>query len=400
MTEDDGTRPLSGLRVLELAHYIAGPYAAMMLGDLGAEIVKIEPPGGEAGRNSPPYSPGGESLYYASYNRNKLHLSLDLRQPDQVEVLACLIAECDAIVTNFSQGVPEKLGFGYSQVKEVNPRCVMVHITGCGSWSAYRDYVAFDGVAQAMSGVADLTGDPEGPPTISNVLFGDHVSAVQAVTAVLAGLQLRERTGEGRYVEVSMVRALTSLLGYHVPIVDVLGTDPHREGNRSPVRFMNVFPTRDGSLLLNPITPAMWRGMCEHMGRPDWANDESLTLVLDDADFRVEVEAAVGAWLRGLDTLDAEALLQSAGVACAGVRSVRTLVEEDRPKDLRLFRPVRFETGEDALVVGPLFEWGQTAPTSEDRISAVGSDHAYLDRPSFQEAVRRRRSDGRGGGRS
>jgi crotonobetainyl-CoA:carnitine CoA-transferase CaiB-like acyl-CoA transferase len=375
-----GDAPLTGVRVLEIAHYIAGPYAAMILGDLGAEVVKIEPPGGEAGRHSPPLDPNGDSLYYASYNRNKKHLALDLRDPQCSAALEMLIRSSDAVVTNFALGVPEKLGFGYERVRELNPRCVMAQITGCGTWSAYRDYVAFDGVAQAMSGVADMTGAPDGPPNISNVLIGDHVTAMQTAMGVMAGLALRERTQQGTYVEVSMLRALSGLLGYYVPQVAVRDEDPHRVGNRSETRFMNVFPTEDGNILLNPITPQMWFSLCEIIGRPEWGTEEMVAdwRIITDERLRAEIEAAIVQWLAPLPTREAEIILQAKGIACAGVRTVRQLVHEDEGQNLRLFQPVELESGGEALVMGRMFDWALPEPAGSGRISGVGADSSVL----------------------
>lgn len=378
MPETTNRLPLSGVRVLEVAHYIAGPYAAMILGDLGAEVVKIEPPAGEAGRHSEPLDPNGDSLYYASYNRNKAQLALDLRDPDSRSELEELIRTSDAIVTNFSLGVPEKLGFGFERVRVLNPRCVMAQITGCGSWSAYGEYVAFDGVAQAMSGLADLTGPADQPPNISGVLIGDHVTAMQTAMAVMAALHLRERTHEGTYIEVSMLRALSGLLGYYVPMVAVRDEDPHRLGNRSATRFMNVFPTRDGHILLNPITPAMWFALCDIIERPEWGTPELVAewRIVTDEELRARIEAAIVSWLQDLPTIEAEAILQNRGVACAAIRSVRQLVQENESKNLRLFEPVELESGGHALVVGTMFDWPTTEGPPTNRIARTGADTA------------------------
>jgi len=360
---DTNTAPLAGVRVLDFTHYIAGPYAAMILGDLGADVLKVEPPGGEPGRHSAPLSPGGVSLYFASYNRNKRNLNLDLRSPDNDAELVKLLADSDVVVTNFALGVPERLGFGFERIRALNPRCSMIQITGCGSWSAYRSYMAFDGVAQAMSGFADMTGDVGGPPTISNIFLGDHVSAMQAALAAVAALHRRTLTGVGSYVEVSMLRALSGLLGYNVALADVLGHDPRRSGNRSAVRFMNVFPTSDGNILLNPITSSMWRELCAVLEHPGWGTDEIAERAIEEPDLRAEIEESVTSWLATRTTLDAEASLQARGIACAGVRTVRQLIEEDEPKELRLFERIELPTGEMALVMGRLFDWANHAHT-------------------------------------
>lgn len=368
-------RPLEGVRVLELAHYIAGPYAAMILGDQGAAVCKVEPLGGEPGRRAMPWAEDGESLYYACYNRNKTQLSMDLGRKENLFRLQELIVTSDVVVTNYSIGVPEKLGFGWEQVQAVNPRCSMVHISGFGSKGPLSRYVAFDGVVQAISGLADMTGHPECPPVINNVLVADHSTAVQAAFAAVLAIQRRDRTGTGSFVEVSMLRSLVALFGDLVPQITEQHRDPHRNGNRSRLRFGNTYPTSDGWLLIAPITPTMWCDLCRIIGHDEWALPEiaERRVHIHDEELRARVEAAIEKWLAGRTTAAAEELLQARGIACGGVRSIRQLLEANAEEGLGLLAEVTMTSGTDVTVVGPTLNWGGGGRTG--RIGGVGADN-------------------------
>jgi len=382
VSDQDPTLPLSGLNVLEIAHYIAGPYAAQILGDQGATVVKVEPPAGEPGRRALPVNPDGESLYYASYNRNKKNVSLDLRKPESRIVLDGLIKWADVVLTNYSPGVPEKLGFGWDQVHQLNPAAVMVFISGFGTYSSLSDYVAFDGIVTAMSGIADMTGDPDGPPYIGNVLLGDHTTALQAAMAATTALHLRQRTGEGSYVEVSMIRSLASLLGDHVPARATLGQEPRRRGNQSSLRFGNVFPTADGYVVISPITVTMWKTFCDVLGRPEWGTEQIVVerRHVKDKEFRAEIEQATRDWMSARTSQEALELMQGLGIPTGAVKSISQVCDDDERMDLRLFEDVELLGGGKARVLGRVFDWdgGDSEGTFTNRLSGLGADGASV----------------------
>ena len=191
MNSAGSTNELAGLRVLEFGHYVAAPHCAMILADHGADVIKVEPIDGEPGRRSEPIGSHSMSYYFSSHNRRKRSLALNLRTPDAASVMRALLSSADVIVTNYSPGTPERLGFGYDQVRDINPRCVMVHIVGFGRNTRYGDYAAFDGVLQAMSGFSDLNGEPTAPPQLSGVQIADHAAAVHAAFAAMAALWRR-----------------------------------------------------------------------------------------------------------------------------------------------------------------------------------------------------------------
>jgi len=374
-------RPLEGVNVLELCHYIAGPYCSQILGDQGASVIKVEPPSGERTRRSLPTTDDGESLYFASYNRNKRSVALDLTAADSRPALDELLKWADVIVTNFSAGVPSRLGFGWEHVHAINPRAIMVLITGFGTHSALSNYVALDGIVTAMSGIASMTGSADGPPYIGNVLLADHVTAVQAALAATTALHLRTKTGEGTFVEVSMLRSLAALLGDHVPSAATLGRNPSRTGNRSTMRFGNTYRTSDGYVIISPLTPVMWRDFCVEIGHPEWGAEDVVTErrhVHDDR-FRREIEAATEAWTSVRTGQEALERLQSLGIPTGRVKSVRELYEEDDALDLRLFEKVTLSRGGEATVLGRVFDWdGQERYAGRNVIPVIGEHSAEV----------------------
>ena len=198
----------------------------MILCDHGADVIKIEPPSGEHARNAVAVDQYGNSLFFAAHNRGKRAVALDLGHADAKKVLDPLLKWADVIITNYGPGVPDKLGFGFERLQEINPRAILVHITGYGSWSDKKKYVAFDGIIQAMSGVWNLNGHPDGPPLNCQVLVGDHGTAAHAANAALCALVERGRTGKGQFIEVGMLEVLSSMLNSLVPDYEVNGEIP------------------------------------------------------------------------------------------------------------------------------------------------------------------------------
>jgi len=368
---DAGGNALHGTRVLEIGHYIAGPYASMVLADMGADVVKVEPPGGEPGRRALPLTGTGESLYYASYNRNKRAVALDLKAcaPDR-EVLVDLIRWADVVITNYSPDVPEKLGFGWDTVHELNPRAVMVQISGFGSWSALGEYLSYDGIVQAMAGLASLSGEKDGAPQPSAAFICDHVTGIQAALAAASGLLARGSHGTGAFIEVSMQRSAAALLGVVVPQADHLGVVATRTGGRADRTFTNVFETADGHVVISPNSAKMWAELCAKIGRPEWGTkeiSESRRNVLDP-EFRASLDAAVTAWTKRSTSDAVMEDLQDIGVPCGAVRSVDGVCRDDDTFGLRVLQTVALSDGNVVRVVGSPFDINFSEEGNAERI--------------------------------
>ncbi|HTO40944.1 MAG TPA: CoA transferase [Rhizomicrobium sp.] len=369
--------PLTGVRVLEIGHYIAAPHCAMMLADQGADVVKVEPLGGEPGRKAPPFNKDGDSLAFACHNRGKRSIAIDLTQSDNKAALDALLRWADIVVTNYSYGIPEKLGFGFERLTEVNPRAVMVHITGYGTKGPRRDFGAFDPSIQAMSGFSDLTGAADGPPQISQFFLADHSAATHAAYAALCALTERDRTGKARKVEVSMLETMTSQLSYHIPTKGVLAGKPTRRSAPSPTGLPHVYQAKDAPVLIMLVTVPTWTRFCKLVGHPEWMGDGKKVPNLSETEGLLdEVKTFINNWFAERTSREAYTALQNADIVAGAFRSVSQLYDEEMQDNTGLIAFVELKPGTPpAPVPGPAFhmaERGEALP----RVPRLG-DNTY-----------------------
>ena len=252
--------PLSGIRVLALENFIAGPFGSMILGDLGAEVIKIEPPEGDASRSfaGPRYK--GESYYFMSMNRSKKSLTLDMGTPSGKEVFYDLVRKSDVVWDNYRPGVMERLCADFETLKKIIPRIICCSVTGYGSSGAFRDWPSYDIIALGLAGILSVTGEPGGSPIKPGPAIGDLSGRVFGVSGVCAALAARERTGEGQKVEVSLLDTCVALMAYHISYYFCSGDIPRAEGSKhlSIVPF-GVYPTKDGYISLGVCWPRICR---------------------------------------------------------------------------------------------------------------------------------------------
>lgn len=276
---------LDGVRVLDFTHALAGPYATMFLGDLGADVVKVEHPGrGDGTRHmGRPILADGRSDYFLSLNRNKRSLGVHLKGEDDRELIRELVAESDIVIHNFRPGVMERLGLGYEDVRQIRPDVIYVSISGFGEDGPLADRGANDITVQAMSGLMSTTGERGGAPVRLGTSLVDMTTGMYAFSGVLGALYHRERTGEGQKVHVSMMSSAVSLLANYVP--GVLGAgdeiEPAGRGHAQIIPYQ-AFETADGSyVIVGAFTQAFWLRFCSAIGRDDLAEDERFTTNAD-----------------------------------------------------------------------------------------------------------------------
>lgn len=326
--------PLDGVHVLEIAHFIAGPHAAMILCDHGADVIKVEPLTGEHSRNAVAVDQYDNSLFFACHNRGKRAVALDLGHPDAKKALDPLLKWADVVITNYAGSVPDKLGFGFERLQQINPRAILIHITGYGSWSDKRKYVAFDGIIQANSGLSHLNGHPDGPPLNSQVLVADHSTAAHAANAALCALFERMRTGKGQFVEVGMLEVLSSMLNTVVPDYEVNGEIPMRYGQRPKDRFGGAFKARDAYFVVAPATPKMWKDLCHLMGHPEWTDPKigRRPGYVDDPELRKVIDKTVDDWAAQRTAEEAVVIFQKLGIPSGVIRSIERVFAEEADK--------------------------------------------------------------------
>ncbi|WP_454643785.1 CaiB/BaiF CoA transferase family protein [Bradyrhizobium liaoningense] len=315
---------LSDLRVLDLSRFIAGPYCAMVLGDMGAEVVKVERPG--AGDPARGYQPQicGRSAYSLMFNRNKKGLSLDLRSDTGRDLLAALIAKADVLVENFRPGTMEAMGFPWERIHEINPKLIMVRISGFGQDGPWAELPAFDGIAQAMGGLMELNGSADGPPTVCGTYVCDYTAGMHAVMGTLAALRARDQTGLGQVVDIALLDVASSLLMSALPEYHSLGTVMTRRGNRDRYAApTNVYRSQDDAWIYIVCGGAEYfPRLVRAMGRPELASDERFSSVSARRSNWDATEAIVRAWVGAHDVAQIEAALRANDVPCGKVATI------------------------------------------------------------------------------
>jgi crotonobetainyl-CoA:carnitine CoA-transferase CaiB-like acyl-CoA transferase len=320
--------PLDAVRVVDLARYIAGPYCAMLLGDMGADVVKVEPPGrGESSRAFGPFV-AGESLYTMVFNRNKRSLTLDLRSGAGRQVLRELLAKADVLVENFVPDTLEAMELGWDTLHALNPRLILTRISGFGQTGPLSRKPCFDVIAQTMSGLMDITGEADGRPTMAGTYVVDYSTGLYATIGTLGALQARARTGQGQVVDVALLDSAMSMLMTAIPEQLLLGRTMSRHGNRDRYGApANTFPTSDGAWVhLATAGDAMFRALTVEMGKPELADD---TRFRDNAARMQNVDALeqyIIDWTRTLSAVELLDVLESIGVPSAKVTRISELV--------------------------------------------------------------------------
>ena len=261
--------PLSHIRVLDLTRILSGPFCTMKLGDMGADVIKIEQPGkGDDTRQWGPPFVRGESAYFLSVNRNKRSVTLNLKSAQGKEILRKIIRRSDVIVENFRGGVMDSLGFGYKSVRRINPRIIYCSISGYGQTSSRSHKPSYDLIVQGESGLMDVTGFPEGPPVKAGISLADVTAGMLAFEGILLALINRERTGKGDQVDISLLDGLLSLFAYQAQIALSSKQSVTRKGNRHPtITPYETFTVRDGYINVAVGSEAAWKSFCAAIGR-------------------------------------------------------------------------------------------------------------------------------------
>jgi crotonobetainyl-CoA:carnitine CoA-transferase CaiB-like acyl-CoA transferase len=362
MESSSASGPLAGVRVADLSRVLAGPYCTMVLADLGADVVKVErPEGGDETRSWGPPFAGGEAAYYLSVNRGKRSCALDLSQPEGRALALQLCARAEIVIENFKVGGADRLGVGYEQVRERNPRVVYCSITGFGSERTPPGRPGYDFVAQAESGLMSITGPEEGPPYKVGVALVDVLSGLHAAAAVLAGLH----GGEGARIEVPLLDSGLAGLVNVAQNALVTGTEPERHGNAHPniVPYQD-FETSSGRIAVAAANDGLFRALCSVMGLEQLAADERFATNAARVEHRAELIPLLQERFRERSAEDWQAALDAAGVPAGKVRSVpdalAAAADAGRPATVTLEHPT---AGALDVVASPIWGASRAAPT-------------------------------------
>ena len=269
-------KALEGVKVLDFTQYLSGPHCTSVLCELGAEIIKVERPGvGEPERKAAPMTPMGESYQFFAYNRGKKSVTLNMKNPDGLEIAKKLVAECDILVENFAPGVLGKLGLGYEEASIINPGIIYASISGFGQTGPRRDEVTYDMVGQAMGGLMSVTGYENGEPLKVGVSLADYMGGYNAAIAILAALHYKTMTGEGQQIDISMQDGIWAMVfPDRANYFDTMVT-PRRMGNKlSSSTPFGSYKAKDGYVVICTITDDQWQNVLRAIGKEELLNDE------------------------------------------------------------------------------------------------------------------------------
>ncbi|MEJ8848200.1 CoA transferase [Variovorax rhizosphaerae] len=373
--------PLSGVRILDLTRYLSGPYATLLLAEMGAEVIKVEVP--EAGDDTRHIAPlqGDVSFYHSTINRSKASVELDLKSEEGRKLVHAMVADCDVFIQNFRTGVAERLGFGYDVLSKINPRLVYCSISGFGGTGPESRRAAFDLIVQAESGVMSLNGEGDAPPSKLGLPVADLTSGMFSVHGILAALLKRSRTGKGSLVEVSMMSSLLSLSVYNATRYFVTGETPKRMGSRHPgVVPYGQYAGSDGNILLSTFSDGSWKKIVEAMDRPELAEDPRFLTAASRVVHRDACDALLSEVFSGFTSEEIVKRLHEAGIPCGVVRNLGEALEMEAASGSGSITDVEYpgNVGSIRSVRIPIKFDGEWCPAKP--APALGQDNAMLDR--------------------
>jgi formyl-CoA transferase len=326
--------PLTGLRVLELGTLLAGPFCGQLLGDFGAEIIKIEPPGqGDPLRTWGREKAGGKSLWWPVVARNKKAITLDLRQPEGQELLKSLVAKADFVLENFRPGTMEKWGLGWSELCAINPALIMIRVSGYGQTGPYSRRAGFGAIGEAMGGLRYVVGDPGTPPSRMGISIGDSLAATFATVGALAALHHRNQTGRGQVVDSAIYEAVLNMMESLVTEYDKVGFIRERTGAILPnIAPSNIYRTRDALVLIAANQDTVFQRLAAAMGQPTLATDPRYATHAARGANQRELDALIEAWSQTLGTQDVLDLMDRHGVPAGLIYRAPEMLEDEHFK--------------------------------------------------------------------
>ncbi|MGG0175821.1 CaiB/BaiF CoA transferase family protein [Gottfriedia acidiceleris] len=354
--------PLSGIKVIELGQIASGPFTGMLFADLGADVVKVERPGvGDGMRSWPPLIGNEESQEYsgnfASLNRNKRSITIDLKDDEQLGRLKKLCEQADVLIENYRPGVLSRVGLGYKELNQINPRLVYCSISGYGQKGPYAKKGAFDVTVQAISGMMSVTGEDSGPPVKCGVPVGDFVTGLYAAYCILAAINEVQRTGKGTHIDCSMLGSLLGISALQTSEFYGTGMVPKRMGSAHPRNApYQGFHAKDKPFVIAAGNDKLWKEVCEIVGIPELVNDSRFKTQILRAKNQVEISKILQAFF---ETRDAEywlAEFDSKGVPCAPINNFEEILNDPHVQSMGLIKELELPNGIKSEYVGfPIF---------------------------------------------
>ena len=344
---------LDGIKVLDMGRYQAGPRCAMILSDLGAEVVKLEAPGGDESR-------GIGKVYWSVYNRGKKSITLNVRSEKGIALIKELVPKFDMLLQNFRPGVMAAMGLGYDTLKQLNPGLILINVSGFGQQGPYKHRPAYDPIGQAMSGLMSFTGFPGGPPVMTNSPIIDRITALHATIGALGALHRRDVTGQGQALDVCLLDTGYTLM--EIPIANYLlsGKEPQRNGN-SPggISPCNAYQAKDGWIYILAVPQDMFGRFCKGVGREDLLADERFSSIAGRGKHAKEIDGLVAEWVKARTVAEVSTVLEQAEVPFAPVHSIAQAAKDPHLWERQMLVEIE-DQGDTTYVPGLTVKYSDT----------------------------------------
>lgn len=372
--------PLDGIRVLDLTRYVSGPHATQMMGDSGADVIKVEGFAGDGMRMADAKLGKPDSLLFMTISRAKRSLAIDLRKDEGKAVLRDLVREADILVENFRPGVLEKMGFGWDVLQELNPGLILVRVSGFGQDGPWAERASYDPVIQALSGIQSLTGSAEGTPTVCGTVITDYLAGLHAVIGAVSALQGRQRTGKGQWVDVSMLDAATSLLLSAIPEYLMQGVTRTRRGNKNPVSVpSHCFECGDGRHVhITAWTDTEFAKLAQAMEMPELVGDPRFADIESRVANDTAIETIIAGWMKRFDSIEIERRLMAVNLPAARVATLDEVAENPQLRHRGQFIEVEHPVQGRIPVAGPAIRYSDSLPAETPRIPILGEHSAEV----------------------
>ena len=371
---------------MDLTRIYAGPYCSMLFADMGAEVIKIEPPEGEVIRDNPPLVKEGEggphdrsrSGYFLTLNRNKYGITLNLKHPKAVGIFKELVKIGDVVLENYAPGVMKRLGIDYPVLQKINPRIIMASISGFGQWGPFSERIAFDAISQAMSGLMSITGYPDRPPTRVGTSLGDVATAVHAAFAMMVALWNREKTGVGQYIDVSMQETMVSILEGAV-VRWTIGKEllaPTGSHNQQDAP-LGAYRCRDGYIIIATVGDEHWQRLCRAMDKPEWGSDPEYRTKRQRWEKKYVLAEEIEKWTARYTVKEVGEILDRERVANSPILNIQQVADDPHLNARGYFVEVEHPIIGKAKIPGIPFQLSET-PGAVERPSPLVGEHNEL----------------------
>jgi len=367
--------PLAGIRVIDLSRHLAGPYASTLLGDMGAEVIRVERPGGDDDRRLGFKLINGDSGLFISRVRNKKSMTLDLSSPEGQEVFSRLVKMADVVLENYGVAVRTKLNISYERLEMVNPKIILASVSGYGSWGPSVEKLSFDPIAQAACGSMSFTGFPEdGRPVRAAAAWVDYAAALHAAVGILMALWHREKSGRGQHVDVSLYDTAVSLVGLQGFLTDYMlfGYERPKMGNASPYTYADTFPARDGWVFVHLGRDSIWRRFLKLIGREELGNDVRFNSDARRVDNRHLINEIVQPWAAERTVDEITRLLEENRVPCQKINTLADVTADPQVKAREMIVDVDYPEKGKIPVPGMVIKLSESPGEIAGPISQLG----------------------------